>query len=258
MRVATRRLRSTLRSFGKIIRPRDTQRLAGELKWLGDVLGEARDGEVLTGHLQAHLRQLPAELVVGPVQARVQGHFAPARAAAHRAVVAALDSQRYLSLLDELDRLAAEPPLTRRAARPAADVLPAAVLRGYRQTARRMRRARHTGAGPARDAALHQARKAAKRARYAGEAVTPALGPEARRFTKRIKELQSVLGDHQDTVIARQVERKLGMGAHLAGENAFSYGLLFGRDACDGERLQAEAYRTWKHASRPRHRRWMR
>jgi CHAD domain-containing protein len=257
MRVASRRLRSTLRSFGKIIRRSDTQQLAEELKWLGDLLGEARDGEVLAGHLQAHLRQLPAELVVGPIQARVQGHFAPARAAAHRAVVAALDSQRYFSLLDELDRLASEPPLTRRAARPAAEVLPAAVLRGYRQTARRMRRAQHTEAGPARDAALHQARKAAKRARYAGEAVTPALGDEARRFTKRMKELQSVLGDHQDSVIARQVERELGMGAHLADENAFTYGLLFGRDACDGERLQARADKVWKRASRPRYRRWM-
>ena len=258
MRVATRRLRSTLRSFGKIIRRSDTQELAGELKWLGDLLGEARDGEVLAGHLQAHLRQMPAELVVGPVQARVQGHFAPARAAAHRAVVAALDSQRYFSLLDELDRLAAEPPLTRRAARPAADVLPAAVLHDYRQTARRMRRARHTEAGPARDAALHQARKAAKRTRYAGEVVTPALGKEARRFTRRMKGLQSVLGEHQDAVIARQVERELGMGAHLAGENAFSYGLLTGRDACDGERLQAEAYQAWEQASRARYRRWMR
>jgi CHAD domain-containing protein len=173
-------------------------------------------------------------------------------------VLAALGSQRYFSLLDELDRLAAEPPLTRRAARPAADVLPAAVRRGYRQTARRMRRARRAAAGPGRDAALHEARKAAKRARYAGEAVTPAIGTGARRFTRRMKELQSVLGDHQDTVIARQVERQLGMGAHLAGENAFSYGLLFGRDACDGERLQVQARRAWKQASRPRYRRWMR
>src|SRR5262249_46232430 len=73
----------------------------------------------------------------------------------------------------------------------------------------------------------------------------------------RIKKLQSVLGDHQDSVIARQVERELGMGAHLADENAFTYGLLFGRDACDGERLQAQADRVWKRASRPRYRRWM-
>jgi CHAD domain-containing protein len=257
MRVATRRLRSTLRSFGKIVRRGDTQELAGELKWLGDLLGEARDAEVLAGHLQANLRQMPAELVVGPVQARVQGHFAPARAAAQRAVLAALDSRRYFSLLDELDRLAAEPPLTRRAAGPAADVLPAEVRRAYRQTARRMRRARRAAAGPTRDAALHQARKAAKRARYAGEAVTPALGHEAGRFTKQIKRLQSVLGDHQDTVIARQVERELGMSAHLAGENAFSYGLLYEREACDAGRLQAQARQTWKQARRARYRRWL-
>ena len=258
MRVATRRLRSTLRSFGKIIRRGDTQRLADELKWLGDVLGEARDGEVLAGHLQANLRQMPPELVVGPIQARVQGHFAPARAAARDALLAALDSQRYLSLLDELDRLLAQPPLTRRAARPAADVLPAAVRRAYRKTARRMRRARHAAAGPPQDAALHEVRKAAKQARYAGEAVTPAIGAKARRFTRRMKKLQSVLGDHHDAVIAREVERELGMSAHLAGENAFSYGLLSGRDDCDRERLQAQAYRACKQASRPRYRRWMR
>jgi hypothetical protein len=67
-----------------------------------------------------------------------------------------------------------------------------------------------------------------------------------------------VLGDHHDAVIAREVERELGMGAHLAGGNAFSYGLLSGCDACDRERLQAQAYQAWKQASRPRYRRWMR
>ncbi len=65
-----------------------------------------------------------------------------------------------------------------------------------------------------------------------------------------MKNVQSVLGDHQDLVIARQVERELGISAYLAGENAFSYGLLYGRNACDGERLQARAWRTWEHVSR--------
>jgi CHAD domain-containing protein len=198
------------------------------------------------------------ELIIGPVQARVRRHFAPARAGARAAVLAALDSRRYFSLLDELDRLLAEPPLTQRAAMPAAVALPAAVRRGDRKTARRMRRARRTAAGPPRDMALHQARKAAKRARYAGEAVTPALGKKAARFTNQVKKLYSVLGDHQDTVIARPVERELGISAHLAGENAFSYGLLYERDTCDGERLQAQAYQTWNQASRSRYRRWMR
>jgi CHAD domain-containing protein len=87
--------------------------------------------------------------------------------------------------------------------------------------------------------------------------MAPALGKKARRFARQMKKVQSVLGDHQDTVIARQAERELGISAHLAGENAFSYGLLYGHDACDGERLQAQAWRTWKRASRPRCRSWM-
>jgi len=73
-----------------------------------------------------------------------------------------------------------------------------------------------------------------------------------------MRKLQSVLGDHHDAVIAREVERELGMAAHLTGENAFSYGLLFGRDACDGERLETQAYQAWQQVSRPRYRRWMR
>src|SRR5690349_7365198 len=257
MRVATRRLRSTLRSFGKIIRRDGTQRLAAELKWLGTVLGEARDAEVLAGHLLAGLRETPIELVIGPVQARVRGHFAPVRAGARTTLLEALDSQRYFSLLDELDTLMAEPPFTPRAARPAADVLPAAARRSYRQVRRRMRRARCAHAGQPAHEALHEARKAAKRARYAAEAMAPAIGKKARRFAKQMKAVESVLSDHQDTVIARPAVRKLGINAHLAGENAFSYGLLYGRGTCDGERLQAQAWRTWNRASRRRYRRWM-
>ena len=257
MRVATRRLRSTLRSFGQIIGRDRTQRLAAELKWLGAVLGDARDAEVLAAHLQAGVHETPAELVLGPVQARVQGHFAAKHAAARAALLQALDSGRYFSLLDDLDQLVAEPPLTPKAARPAADVLPAAARRPYRQVRKRMRRARRVPAGQPTDEALHQARKAAKRARYASEAMAPGIGKKARRFAKQMKKVQSVLGDHQDTVIARQSERELGISAHLAGENAFSYGLLHGRDACDAARLQAQGWETWQRASRPRYRRWM-
>jgi CHAD domain-containing protein len=258
MRVATRRLRSTLRSFGQIIERDGTRRLGAELKWLGAVLGEVRDADVLAEHLRALLSQTPGELVVGPVQARVQGRFASVRADGRAALLKALDSQRYFSLLDKLDKLMAEPPLTAQAARPAADVLPRAARRPYRQVRRRMRRASRAPAGQPTDAALHQARKAAKRARYASEAMSPAIGKKARRFAKQMKNVQSVLGDHQDAVIAQQMERELGIAAHLAGENAFSYGLLYGRDSCDSERLRAQASRTWRRASRTRYRRWMR
>lgn len=257
MRVATRRMRSALRSFGHVIGHGGTGRLATELKWLGGVLGEARDAEVLVGHLEESLRPIAAELVIGPVRARVQGHFAAARADARTAVLTALGSPRYFSLLDELDQLLAQPPQTPQAQQPAAAVLPAAARHARKQVRRRMRHARHTAPGPSRNEALHRARKAAKRARYAGELMAPAIGKKASRFARQMKKVQSVLGDHQDAVIARHAARELGISAHLAGENAFTYGLLYERDSCAGDRLQAQARRTWKRASRPRYRRWL-
>lgn len=248
MRVRTRRIRSTLRTFGKVVRRSSTSSLAGELKWLGDVLGGARDAEVIAGRLRATLHEIPAEQNVGPVEARVQGHFARQGAAARADVLAALDSPRYFSLLNDLDQLLADPPFTPEAAKPAREVLPPLVHRAYRQTKRRLRQAWQAPAGPPRDAALHQARKAAKRTRYAGEAVTPALGRKAKKFTKRIKRVQSVLGDHQDTVVTRHVVRELGMRAHLDGENSYSYGLLHEHDTLAAERLQAQARHVWRQA----------
>src|SRR6266536_1768248 len=258
MRVTTRRLRATLRSFGMVFPRPAAGKVAGELKWLGGLLGEARDGEVLPQHLLASLEAVPVELLIGPVQARVQGHFAPLRASAREQVVEAFDSVRYAKLLANLDQLAHDPPRGPQAGAPARDVLPAAVHKAYRQAKRRMRRARQAPRGQARDVALHEARKSARRARYAAEAARPASGKPARTFAQQMKKVQSVVGDHQDTVIARQAARELGIGAHLAGENAFTYGLLHEREHHQAGRLKTDARRTWTRAARPRHRTWMR
>jgi CHAD domain-containing protein len=257
MRVATRRLRATFRSFGSVIPRSRSAEVAAELKWLGGVLGAARDGEVLPEHLHARLASMPSELLIGPVQARVQGHFAPRRAAAFAEVIEALDSPRYAALRTGLDRLTSEPPLGPKADAPARKVVPAGVERAYHQAAKRIRRARHTPAGPAQDVALHQARKSARRARYAAEAARPAAGKAAHQFSKQLKKVQSVLGDHQDTILARQAARELGIGAHLAGENAFSYGLLYQDQTHEAERLRGQARTTWQHAARRRNRRWL-
>ena len=257
MRIAARRLRATLRSFGEVIPRSATEPLDAELRWLGALLGQARDGEVLPSQLHASLRPVPAELVIGPVHARVQGHFSPRHAAGLAELVAALDSGRFAALLAALDRLTLDPPRGPRAGDPAADVLPAAVRRAYRQAGRRMRGARHAPAGPSRDAALHSARKSARRARYAAEAAAPAIGGKARRFSRQMKKVQSVLGEHQDSVLARQAARDLGIGAHLSGENAFSYGLLHELEHHKAELLQVQARRVWRHASRSRYRQWM-
>jgi CHAD domain-containing protein len=258
MRVTTRRLRSTLQSFGQVIPRSGTDEILAGLKWLGGVLGEARDAEVLASRLMQNLRTLPAELVLGPAQARVQGHFAPIQAAARKNVLTALDSARYFALRDALDELLADPPLSADAAQPAGQVLPAAARRTYRRTKRRIRQAGHTPAGHPQEGAYHEARKAAKRARYAGEAVSPAFGKQARRFTRQMKKIQTVLGDHQDAVVARGVDRELGISANLAGENAFTFGLLYDQEDQRAARLRAQARRTWERTPPPHFRHWAR
>jgi len=257
MRVATRRLRATLRSFGEVIPRKATTALDDELHWLGGLLGEVRDAEVLPSQLHDSLRPVPAELLIGPVHARVQGHYAPRHAAAHAELVAALDSERFAGLLAAVDRLTLDPPRGPRATEPARDVLPAAVRRAFKQARRRMRRAKHTPDGPARDVALHRARKSARRARYAAEAATPAIGRPSRRFSRQMKKVQSVIGEHHDSVLARKAARDLGIGAHLSGENAFSYGLLHELERHESDRLDSKARHTWHKASRPKHRKWM-
>ena len=257
MRVTTRRLRAGLQAFPLVLPEPATRRLRDELRWLGHVLGDARDLEVLDQHFQTALDRLPTELVIGPAKARVTAHFAPGQAAARDAVLAALDSERYFGILDELDRLLDDPPRTAAAAQPAERVLPQAVGHAYRRTKRRVRRAKRAPAGAARDVALHEARKAAKRARYAADAAEPALGRQARQFAKRMKAVQSVLGDHQDAVTARAVAREIGMRAHLAGENAFTFGLLNERAHRDALEYQRQARSVWKRAARRKARRWL-
>lgn len=250
MRVAARRLRSTLQAFPAILPGSSTQHLRNELKWLGEVLGEARDGEVLSEYLQTRLAALPPELVLGPAQARMRMHFAPRQASAHGALLDALNSARYYAMIAELDRLLADPPLTAAAAKPAAEVLPSAITRTYRRTRRRMRRARQSASGPGRDTALHETRKAAKRARYAAEAAQPALGKDARRLARRMKAVQSALGDHHDAVTARAAAREIGVRAHLAGENAFTFGMLRERAEHEATAHQEAALRAWKRAKK--------
>ena len=257
MRVTTRRLRAALQAFPEVVP--GTAHLLEELRWLGQVLGDARDAEVLDEYFQAELAATPAELVIGPAQARVTAHFAPVQAAARNAALAALDSPRYREILDDLDRLLEDPrPAGPAAAASADEALPKAVAHAYRRTEHRMRRARRTPEGAARDVALHEARKAAKRARYAAEAVEPVFGKKARRLAKRMKAVQSVLGDHQDAVSARGVAREIGVQAHLAGENAFTFGLLNERAHRDALEYQRQARKVWRQAARPRARRWLR
>ena len=235
MRVATRRARSALQAFGGIIERDATRPLCAELKWLAAALGQARDTEVLLARLTAELAAIPPALVTGPVQARITAHFTAELAQARQTALAALDGQRYLRLLEDLDALLADPPLTPLAERQAGKVLP----RPVRRAARRLQRALAAVPGAEdRDAAIHEARKAAKRARYAAEAAVPALGNAASRQAAQAKELQQLLGDHHDSVVARTVLLDLAQEARAAGEDAFTYGLMYQRQACQAAEIE--------------------
>ena len=77
-----------------------------------------------------------------------------------------------------------------------------------------------------RDEWYHEIRKASKRLRYAAESVAPAFGEPATALAEAAEDLQEVLGEHQDSVVARAALRQLGVRIHLDGDNAFTIGRL--------------------------------
>ncbi|MFD7661407.1 CHAD domain-containing protein [Streptomyces sp. NPDC059788] len=258
MRVATRRLRSVFRSYGAVLNRSVTDPLGDELKWLAGELGVDRDREVLAARLRAGLADLPRELRLGPVAARLRLWSQRRRLGSRQTLLAVLDGARHLALLESLHALLADPPLAAAASRPPARTMTKAVLKDYRRLDGRITAALALPPGAERDEALHGARKAAKRVRYAAEAAGPALGRPAEKFATRMKRVQQLLGDHQDSVLAREALRDLAVQAHGAGEGGFSFGLLYGREEAAAAARERELPEVWRKASKPGHRRKLR
>jgi CHAD domain-containing protein len=248
LRVAARRIRSVLRVFGKIVDRERTQRIEADLRWLGTKLAASRDLEVLEERYRTAVAALPEELVLGAVNTRLTRYFAPARTSADQVARRTLTSARYFRLREQLDLLLTQPPLTNRARRKARKELPKHLRRAYRKVAGRMRTMNAVPAGKARDVATHRVRKSAKRLRYAAECAAPALGRPARRFRKRAKGFTKVLGEFQDSVVARPPLRELGSAAHLSGDNGFTFGVLTGQERASN--LEAEIAEAWRRLSK--------
>jgi len=239
MRVACRRMRSTLQSFRALLDRERTDAVVAELRWLAGELGGARDLEVQEERIGAAVAALPPEIALGPVAAATTRFFAHRRVDAGATATAALDGDRYLALLDTVDALLADPPLTDAAAGSARDVLPALVGKALRRTGKALRAADALPAGHERDERLHEMRKAAKRLRYAAEVAAPALGAKADRLVKGVKDVQELLGEHQDSVVARGLLRTLGAGAAGEGGNGFAFGWLLRDEQARAERVEA-------------------
>jgi CHAD domain-containing protein len=235
-RVATRRLRAALRTFGPLFDEPRSVRLQAELKWYAAELGEVRDREVLRVRLARALEELPAFLVVGPVAQQIDAVLLAELHTHADAVLRTMRSPRYHDLLDELGQWRTDPPFTLAAERPAE------TLRDYLANAERSlsKRLRRAGSKQATDAELHSARKAGKRTRYAAEATASVLGKGAKQLAEAAATLQTTLGEHQDAVVATELLRRVADEVAHHGANAFTYGIL----VADQRRAAAEAARA--------------
>ncbi|MFI9505424.1 CHAD domain-containing protein [Nocardia sp. NPDC052566] len=235
MRVATRRLRSVLRSYRRLFQTDPVTAMGAELKWLAALLGVARDAEVradrfdilLAKHavqaeaLGADLDTVTARLVTAEL-ARYRG--------AHAQVLIALDSDRYAALRAELIRWRTEPPLREQRADHPADEHFAVVLHRDRHRVERLVHAEPSVSRAERVELLHDIRKSAKRLRYSCDAAEPVLGAAASELGGRAKRLQTVLGDHRDAIESQHALFAIAADAAAAGEDPATYRLLAGAE----------------------------
>jgi CHAD domain-containing protein len=239
MRKTVRRLRSLLALTE--VGGEEATRLRERLRGVGATLGDARDPAVMAALAERLLRGLGDDV---PGLTRARGRLVDAaREAAETArerAVAAFGSAPHLQLLADLDRYASVPPDG-----PAAGEEPRALEALARGAERRAgRRARRSdGTLPA----LHEARKAAKRARYVVDAIEAAdvsHSSSLHRAAGRAETVHDAVGAHRDLSLFVADLPFTAARATAEGENAYVYGILAER----GTREIKQLARTVKKA----------
>jgi CHAD domain-containing protein len=247
-RVATRRMRSDLRTFRDVLDLEWDAALREELGWLGGELGTVRDLDVQLERLRMRVAGLPER--DRPVGERLVQGLVRRREAARERLLASMRSDRYLILLDRLIAAAREPSvLPAVAAAPASLALRSVMERPWKH----LRNALEGLAPDAPDADLHLARIRTKRVRYAAEAIAPVFGKRARTFARVAAELQDVLGEHQDAVVAQTWLREAATGG---ARRAFVAGELAAIERQAADRARDEWRPVWERLSRKRLRFW--
>lgn len=230
MRVACRRLRAGLRVFGAYL-PRDVVRCDSGLRWVSKVLGGVRDLDVKLEELhrwreesgEAHRTDFD------PVMRWLRRR----RDQARRVMIRALDSRRYLLLAQRLERALQRPPRLKPGyGDRAADLLPALIAPLYKGV---LRTGRQVVAAPSPER-YHRLRLRCKRLRYALEFAAGLYGKSLRSHRKRLVELQDLLGEYNDTVVARGNIRSWIVGhVKLPPATIFLLGILEERLRVRGE-----------------------
>src|SRR5262249_44238819 len=147
-----------------------------ELGWLGGLLGDVRDTEVLLDRLEARVEQLAER------DHDAGKHLLDAlrdhRDGARTRLLDGLRSDRHLALLDELVPATQDQALADDEDEDDDDDVAILIDKPWRN----LRKAVEALDDDPPDPELHRVRILAKRARYAAEAITPSVGKAARRF----------------------------------------------------------------------------
>jgi len=238
MRSTVRRLRSVLAAYRRLFDAQRVASLRDQLRSLGAVLGTARDAEVRAQLADDELAEIGHRVDDASRRRLVEGALEEYRQA-HAAALRMLSSASYYRLFDALDEFVANPPLSERGEKRqsikvvAAKVI-ASELARLRKRAGAAAFAGASGSGGAVDArgdhALHSARKAARRLRFAADAVsqggTAVLGKKYRHIAREAERVQDALGDHRDSALFVEHLLRTSNRAHAAGENTFVYGAM--------------------------------
>jgi CHAD domain-containing protein len=195
LRVGLRRLRSTLRSFRKLVRRRRVDAIDRQLRALLRSLGATRDWDVFCrGDWEPGLR----------LEAERQ------RSDARRAAQAVMRSAAFRGAVRATHAWAGGSPWRKHA--DAAQPLSAFARGALHHLHVRLRKAA-TGIDWKDADRRHRVRIRVKHMRYGSECFAPAFRKaELRRFLKHLKKLQEILGDLNDIFVQKRLLRKLGRG----------------------------------------------
>ena len=251
LRTTIRRLRALLTVWDGVLDPALAATVVAGARHVGQVSGVARDVEVARGRVATRASSAPAGFVAAQATGRIDARLGERLDEAVGDVRRLLDSGAWFDLLDAVDALVAAPATGTHAADPAAE-LSAARLRAERKRTKRAVRAGLAALdatdlenGAAAVSALHDARKAARRLRYALEADRVRSG-SGRGRARRAEAVQDALGEHRDALAAVRTVREVASFAHRSGEDAFGYGVLATLEARGAE----DALRRFRRAAR--------
>ena len=222
MRVAARRLRSTLATFAPLMDPEAAGPLREELKWIANELGAIRDTEVMIERLTEHADRLDDPADAQRARQAVDDLLDRRLHAARSSALAALRSDRHAQLVADLVTAAVDPPVTDAAFSSCERVLLPLVARSWRRLEKSVAGLELDGPSPE----WHEARIKAKRARYAADAAAGIFGKRMQAHARALAEVTELLGDHQDAHIAQGILRELAAQPETDGPTGMALGIL--------------------------------